>query len=594
MLWKRLSVCLLAAACLLSYSPAALAAEGNGSPDLETQPLAVVEAAPEETETVPSEDETENVDETIPYFPTVCDEVGDLLETQQHDAYIQGYKGAFRPNGKITRAETAQMFYSLLKDKPQSPEFSFEDVPEGQWYTEPVRALASLGAINGYPSGLFCPGRSISRAEFVTIAARFSKLLSSETTFPDLDTAEWAISSITSAVAHGWIKGYPDGTFRPNSPISRAEAVVILNAMLERTADKNAVRISQTTEFSDVERTYWAYAQISEAATSHDYARTDDGELWEFPDRYSGAAWVADESGFSYQPTEGAPLTGFQHIGEYTYYFDETGLLQTGWQVIDGKHYLLPEKNQEEHSLQISELLTKVNFRAAQRGFDDIDYITVHYTAEPGVSAHTECLSFEDRYRAASAHFFVDSDGIWRCVMDRDISWHCGNDVYYHDVCRNGNSIGIEMCCEKVDAAHAESPYDDDWYFREGTMENTARLVRELMMRYGIPLENVVRHNDISHKTCPAPFVNDFSAWQGFLDRVGEYRVDYDGSYPARVTHAAVNVRTGPGAGYPAVTTLKRGETVTVLEEYGKDNDPDGRWVRIDKGWIYYEYISRK
>lgn len=564
MLWKRLSLCLLAATCLLSCSPAAFAAEEgerlpvreNASAEeelpAETDPVLEPEEAPEPE--VPSEEETEEVDKP---FPFLCEAVSDLLETEAHSSYVSGYKnGSFRPEGKITRAETAQLFYSLLKDKPDLTA-SFSDVPEAAWYSTQVRALASLGAISGYPSGEFRPNRNITRAEFVSIAARFSAPLTGEAGFSDVGQS-WATPAITSAVAHGWIRGYKDGTFRPDAPITRAEAVTILNAMLGRTPDSRMVTLYFAVEFSDVSRSYWAYPQICEAATSHEYTLQNGKEAWVFPDRYDGAGWVTEDGDTYYLAGEAQePLIGFQHIGEYTYYFDpNSGKLLTGWRVIDGKHYLLPEKNQESRSLKISELLTKINYRAAHRSFDDIDYITVHYTATPGDTAKGECQAFLDVYRAASAHYFVDGGGAWRCVMDRDISWHCGNDIYYHDFCRNSNSIGIEMCCLKGDPSNASSAYDSDWYFSEQTMENTAKLVRELMMRYGIPLENVVRHNDISHKVCPAPFVNDFSAWQKFLGRISQNKTDYKGAYPARITASSLTVYSGPGSGYHAIKDL--------------------------------------
>lgn len=601
MLWKRLSLCLLAAACLLSCSPAAFAAEEgerlpvreNASAEeelpAETDPVLEPEEAPEPE--VPSEEETEEVDKP---FPFLCEAVSDLLETEAHSSYVSGYKnGSFRPEGKITRAETAQLFYSLLKDKPDLTA-SFSDVPEAAWYSTQVRALASLGAISGYPSGEFRPNRNITRAEFVSIAARFSAPLTGEAGFSDVGQS-WATPAITSAVAHGWIRGYKDGTFRPDALITRAEAVTILNAMLGRTPDSRMVTLYFAVEFSDVSRSYWAYPQICEAATSHEYTLQNGKEAWVFPDRYDGAGWVTEDGDTYYLAGEAQePLIGFQHIGEYTYYFDpNSGKLLTGWRVIDGKHYLLPEKNQESRSLKISELLTKINYRAAHRSFDDIDYITVHYTATPGDTAKGECQAFLDVYRAASAHYFVDGGGAWRCVMDRDISWHCGNDIYYHDFCRNSNSIGIEMCCLKGDPSNASSAYDSDWYFSEQTMENTAKLVRELMMRYGIPLENVVRHNDISHKVCPAPFVNDFSAWQKFLGRISQNKTDYKGAYPARITASSLTVYSGPGSGYHAIKKLKKNDVVTVLEERGKDIIGSGRWVKIKEGWIPYEYISR-
>lgn len=611
MLWKRLSLCLLAAACLLSYTPAALAAEEDTLPVQEqlsaeqqeelpaeeqeepSEPKEEEPSLPEEEEPAGPEGSPEPPEEAKP-FPFLCEKVSDLLETEAHNSYVSGYKnGSFQPEGKITRAETAQLFYSLLKDKPELTA-SFSDVPEKAWYSTQVRALASLGAISGYPSGEFRPNRNITRAEFVSIAARFSAPLPGEAGFSDVGQ-NWATPAISSAVSHGWIRGYKDGTFRPDASITRAEAVTIVNAMLGRVPDSRMVTLYFAVEFSDVSRSYWAYPQICEAATAHEYTLQSGKESWVFPDRYDGSGWVTEDGDTFYLAGEAQePLIGFQHIGEYTYYFDpNSGKLLTGWKVIDGKHYLLPEKNQESRSLKISELLTKINYRAAHRSFDDIQYIAVHYTATPGDTARGECLAFQDVYRAASAHYFVDGGGAWRCVMDRDISWHCGNDVYYHDFCRNSNSIGIEMCCLKGDPSNAYSAYDSDWYFSEQTMENTSKLVRELMMRYGIPLENVVRHNDISHKVCPAPFVNDFSAWQKFLDRVSQNKTDYKGAYPARITASKLTVYSGPGSGYSAVATLKKNDTVTVLEERGKDIIGSGRWVKIRQGWIPYEYISR-
>ena len=607
MIWKRLSACLLIFACLSVCAPAASAAEDDFTEP--PVPLALSEEAdpaedapeetdPEQPETDETPEESEQPEEDEPEegssFPILCETVGDLLETELHNSYISGYKdGTFRPEGKITRAETAQLFYSLLKEKPVLT-VSFADVPDNAWYSTQVRALASLGAISGYPGGLFQPNKNITRAEFVSIAARFSAPQTGDVKFPDLSYAAWAEPAVSSAVAHGWVTGYRDGTFRPNAFITRAEAVVLLNAMLGRRADANAARIPRTVEFTDVSQKYWGYLSISEAATKHDYTRESGAESWLFSDWYDGSDWVTlEDGGITYQP-EGEPLTGFQQIESYTYYFDPaTGKLQTGWKVIDGKHYLLPEKGQENHPLRMNEKLTKVNYNTASRGFREINYITVHYTADIGATAHEECLAFEDRYRAASAHFFVDETGVWRCVRDKDISWHCGADTYYHDFCRNATSIGIEMCCYKG-STYSVSAYDSDWYFADKTVENTAALVREMMMRYGVPLENVVRHNDVSHKVCPAPYVNSFSAWQGFLKKVSQNKVNYDGSYEARITQPTVTVYSGPGFGYSTVTTLKKDNTVTVLEERGQDISGSGRWVRIKNGWILYAYISRR
>lgn len=586
---RRLIACFLSLSLLLC-APRALAAEGEDLILTATEELSAEGTALDE-EGDPAGDTSgeEPVEDT-----SLCREVGDLLKTEEHDAYIFGYQGKFRPTGQITRGETAQLFYTLLREKPE-PTAGFSDVPEAAWFYTPVCTLASLGAINGYPDGTFKPGKSITRAEFVTIAAKFSAMQEGGSLrFSDVGETHWAGNAIASCAAYGWINGYEGGTFRPDARITRAEAVTVLNAMLGRSPDPQVERLYFAEEFPDVSRDYWAYAQICEAATSHDYEISGGRETWRDPVAYDGTGWeYEDNSVFYVDPATGERITGFQPIGSYTYYFDpDTGALQTGWKVIDGKHYLLPARNQPASSLKIGELLTLTNYNRANRGFDDVKYITVHYTAEPGDTAKGECQSFYSSYRAASAHFFVDANSIWRCVLDRDISWHCGASTYYHDSCRNYNSIGIEMCCRKS-STYTISAYDNDWYFAEGTVENTAALVRQLMMQYGIPLENVVRHNDVSHKVCPAPYVNDFSAWQGFLKRVDQGKTDYDGSYPARVTADSVTVHSGPGAGYSVVKTLPKDTEVTVLEERGKDVNAGGRWARIPEGWVHYAYISR-
>lgn len=585
----RLIACILSLSLLL-LSPYALAEEGFPlSPDPEDTALTEVVSEEEMPEEVPEEETEEEKPGS-----SLCEKPGDLLETEEHISYISGYEnGTFRPAGQITRAETAKLFYSLLREKPELTA-GFSDVPESAWYYTPVCALASLGVLNGYPDETFRPGRGITRAEFVTIASKFSTLLPGDVQFSDVEKGHWARKAIASCAAYGWVNGYQDGTFRPDAKITRAEAVKILNAILGRSADPSVVRLYYAKEFPDVSRSYWAYGEICEAATTHEYTAKGRGEVWICPDNYDGTGWVYEEGLTAYEdPETGEKLTGFQPIGDYTYYFDpETGALQTGWKVIDGKHYLLPARNQSAGALQINELLSLTNYNRANRGFDGVKYITVHYTAEPGDTARGECQSFYSVYQAASAHFFVDGTSIWRCVLDRDISWHCGSSTYYHDFCRNTNSIGIEMCCRKS-STYTLSAYDDDWYFASGTVDNTAALVRQLMMQYGIPLENVVRHNDVSHKVCPAPYVNSFSAWQSFLKRVDQGKTDYQGSYTARITADSVTVHSGPGAGYSIVKTLSKDTLVTVLEERGKDVISGGRWAKTPEGWVHYAYISR-
>lgn len=148
------------------------------------------------------------------------------------------------------------------------------------------------------------------------------------------------------------------------------------------------------------------------------------------------------------------------------------------------------------------------NFRAASRRPSDIRYLVIHFTANDGDSAKNNADYFAREAPGASAHFFVDERGIWQSVQEKDIAWHCGTrGMYFHPYCRNANSLGVELCSRKR---------GEKYYFTPETVKNAQQFVRSLMKRYGIPTENVVRHYDVTHKNCPAPFVEDAGAWQRF------------------------------------------------------------------------------
>lgn len=148
------------------------------------------------------------------------------------------------------------------------------------------------------------------------------------------------------------------------------------------------------------------------------------------------------------------------------------------------------------------------NFRAASRRPSDICYLVIHFTANDGDSAKNNADYFVREAPGASAHFFVDEREIWQSVKEKDIAWHCGTrGMYFHPYCRNANSLGVELCSRKR---------GEKYYFTPETVKNAQQFVRSLMKRYGIPTENVVRHYDVTHKNCPAPFVEDAGAWQKF------------------------------------------------------------------------------
>lgn len=158
--------------------------------------------------------------------------------------------------------------------------------------------------------------------------------------------------------------------------------------------------------------------------------------------------------------------------------------------------------------LKIQKKLTLINRTIVQNRRKQ--WIVIHYVGAVS-SAKANAEYFYDKDRQASAHYFVDEKEIWQIVDDSNIAWHCGANKYYND-CRNGNSIGIEMCCKKDE--------DGKLYIDNQTIQNTIELVQMLMKQYGIDIEHVVRHYDVTHKVCPAPFVENESLWVDFKRRI--------------------------------------------------------------------------
>ena len=162
----------------------------------------------------------------------------------------------------------------------------------------------------------------------------------------------------------------------------------------------------------------------------------------------------------------------------------------------------------------VNKLLTKVNF-TKYSGIRQIKYIVIHYVGATG-GAKNNCVHFYDTYIGASAHYFVghasENAEIWQCVDDNDIAWHCGltTGLYKHKYCRNKNSIGIELCCHKDSSGN--------WYFDKETEQMAIALARAKMKEYNIPIENVIRHYDVTGKNCPQPYVKDKALWEKFKE----------------------------------------------------------------------------
>ena len=147
-----------------------------------------------------------------------------------------------------------------------------------------------------------------------------------------------------------------------------------------------------------------------------------------------------------------------------------------------------------------------------------IKFLVLHYSANNGDTALGNCKYFSGANRNASAHYFVDEKGVYRSVRDMNVAWHCGSmNGYKHKYCRNTNSIGIEMC-SRIDS-------NGKFYIKEETIANAIELTKFLMEKYDIPVENVIRHYDVTGKMCPKPFVEDEKLWLDFKDRLEEEEV---------------------------------------------------------------------
>ena len=204
-----------------------------------------------------------------------------------HTAYIIGFvDGTVKPLANITRSEVAAIFYRLLSDeereKHKTTTNNFADVSPSAWYNTPASTMAAMGIIGGYPDGLFHGTDNITRAEFAAICARFDKnTKDTKADFSDI-SGHWAELDIAIAANNGWIMGYPDGTFRPNQTITRAEAMALINRVLARIPEGPQDLLDDMKTWPDNMNTgKWYYIPVQEATNSHDYERKANGsEKW--------------------------------------------------------------------------------------------------------------------------------------------------------------------------------------------------------------------------------------------------------------------------------------------------------------------------
>ena len=223
--------------------------------------------------------------------PTVDipDDVPTGLNGDDHFAYIVGYpNGNVEPNGNITRAEVATIFFRLLTEKVRAANStqsnSLSDVTRGQWFNHAVSTLSSMGIVKGHNDGTFAPNAPITRAEFAAIAARFDdKNTDTSSKFTDI-ASHWAKNEIGIAANKGWINGYPDGTFRPNQYITHAEAMTLVNRVLNRLPENGSALLDSMIKWPDnSDASAWYYLAVQEATNSHAYSdksKDDKYEKW--------------------------------------------------------------------------------------------------------------------------------------------------------------------------------------------------------------------------------------------------------------------------------------------------------------------------
>ncbi len=221
--------------------------------------------------------------------------------------------------------------------------------------------------------------------------------------------------------------------------------------------------------------------------------------------------------------------------------------------------------------MKINKNITNTN-RTVRNG-RKIEYIVIHYVGAVS-TAKNNTIYFKDTYRGVSSHYFVDDNSIWQCVEEKDRAWHCGAVIYYNKA-RNDNSIGIEMCC----------------YMNNGnldvsakTVAKTIELVKDIMKRYNIPVDNVVRHYDVTRKKCPAPFVDEPIRWTDFKRRLTDDESTYS-TYTVQKGDSLWKIADkclGNGSKYPQIAELNNikdnfiypGQVLKLPQNKANNNTP--------------------
>lgn len=219
----------------------------------------------------------------------------------------------------------------------------------------------------------------------------------------------------------------------------------------------------------------------------------------------------------------------------------------------------------------------------SKRSTSLIKYLVYHYTANDGDTDENNAKYFHNNVVKASAHRFVDDDSVTISVPDDYIAYHCGGKLQgskghkYYKICTNTNSIGIEMC---------DTIKNGKYEVSSKTRANAIALGKEIVKKYGIKKENVIRHFDVTGKNCPAYFVKDEEAWIKFRNEIFETEKKEFKTYHVKVTAKALNVREGAGTQYKIVKTIKKDEKWLIRDE-------KNGWGKIRIGWIKLSYTKK-
>ena len=234
-------------------------------------------------------------------------------------------------------------------------------------------------------------------------------------------------------------------------------------------------------------------------------------------------------------------------------------------------------------ALKSKKLISNRRNYGSKRNTSLIKYLVYHYTANDGDTDEANAKYFHNNVVKASAHRFVDDDSVTISVPDNYVAWHCGGGLQgskghtYYKKCTNTNSIGIEMCDTKRNGKYEVTPK---------TRANAIALGKELVKKYGIKKENVIRHYDVTGKNCPAYFVKDEEAWIKFRNEIFESENKEFKKYYIKVNTKSLNVREGAGTNYKVVKTIKKDEKWLIRDE-------KNGWGKIRIGWIKLSYTKK-